>query len=304
MDAVHQDGTEQSTRLLEQIRQLQALSNRVSEDANNLARAIQGDAKRQGDWGELLIERLFEASGLQAGRDYEGQRAFRTEDGSLRRTDFIVHLPGEKAVIVDAKVSLTAFDRYSAARDDALRSKALAEHVQSVRQHVAELQAAGYEQLLGNRTLDFVLLCIPLEPAFQAALQADATLLYDLGRTNVVVAGPTTLLLSLKLIAQLWRREHENQNAELIAERAGRLYDQVALVIEAAADAQKRLSAAAESFDLVQKRLQEGRGNLVGRIEALRRLGAKVSKPLPAGVVRTALQEVEDPDVAAPSPGS
>ncbi len=296
VDEVHKNDTEQSVKLLEQVRQLHTLSNKVSDEANNLAKAIKGDTKKQGDWGELIVERILEASGLERGREFEGQIGHRAEDGSLKKPDFVVYLPGDRAVIVDSKVSLTAFDQVCAAEEKAERNAALAEHVQSVRRHVEELRGKDYSALLGNRTLDFVLMCIPLEPAYQTALQADPDLLYDLARSPVVVTGPTTLMITLKLIAQIWRREHENRHAATIAERAGRLYDQVALIAEAMIDARKKLEGVSETFDLAMKRLTEGRGNLIGRVEELRRLGAKVNKSLPAGLIDQTAEPDEDPD--------
>jgi DNA recombination protein RmuC len=281
VDEVHRNDTELSARLLEQVRQLQELNSRVSEEANNLARAIKGESKKQGDWGELIVERMFEASGLVRGREYTVQESDRTGDGRLVRPDFMVHLPGDKAVIVDAKVSLTAYERWCSAEEGSRRNEALQEHVRSVRRHVAELEKKDYAALRGNRTLDFVIMCIPLEPAYQAAMQADPGLFYELAGKNVVVTGPATLMITLRLIAQIWRRENENRNAELIAERAGKIYDQVVLVADAMIDARKKLSGVSDSFDLALKRLTEGRGNLAGRAEEIRRLGAKVSKRLP-----------------------
>ena len=285
VDEVHNKDTEHSSKLLEQIRQLQELSNKVSDEANNLATAIKGESKRQGDWGELILERIFEACGLERGREYDVQVSMRAEDGSLRRPDFIVYLPGNKCVIIDSKVSLTAFERYSNADEDTLKAGALNEHLQSVRRHVSELKAKDYSHLLGNKTLDFVIMCIPLEPAYQTALCADVNLLYDFAKTNVVITGPTTLMITLKLIAQIWRREHENGNAEIIADKAGRMYDQVVLIYESMIDAQKKLDSASEAFDLTLKRLKDGKGNLVGRVEEIRRLGAKVNKQLPVAIV-------------------
>lgn len=293
-DQIHQSDTEQSARLLEKVRQLQDLSNKVSDEANNLAQAIKGDAKRQGDWGELIVERIFEASGLERGREYEAQETIRAQDGSLQRPDFVVNLPGDKAVIVDSKVSLTAFERFCAAEEEPARDKALAEHLQSIRQHVGDLRAKNYGALLGNRTLDFVLMCIPLEPAYQTALQADKDLLYDLAKSHVVITGPTTLMITLKLIAQVWRREHENRNVEIIADRAGRMYDQVALIVDAMADAEKKLGNVSAAFELAHKRLKTGKGNLVDRVEEIRKLGAKVNKQIPPAIVEAAINQASD----------
>ncbi len=293
VDEVHKQETEQSARLLEQVRQLQELSGKVSEEANQLAQAIKGDSKRQGDWGEIIVERIFEASGLAAGREYETQSSHVDEAGRRKRPDFVVKLPGDKAVIVDSKVSLTAYERYMSATEQTTRDAALAEHVRSVRRHVTDLHQKDYTSLLGNQTLDFVILCIPLEPAYQAAMQADTELMYDVAKTNVVITGPTTLMITLKLIAQIWRRENENRNAEKIADRAGRLYDQVALVAETLVDARKKLDGVSDSFDLAIKRLKDGRGNLIGRVEELRKLGAKVNKQLPAAVLDDAEEDGE-----------
>lgn len=292
VDEVHKQGAEQSTRLLEQVRQLQELSGKVSDEANHLAQAIKGDAKTQGDWGELIVERIIEASGLTRDREYSGQTSFRDEAGRLKRPDFVIHLPGKKSVIIDSKVSLTAYERFSREDDPAARQAALDEHVRSVRRHIEELRAKEYGELLGNQTLDFVILCVPLEPAYQAALQADTSLIYDLAQTNVVVTGPTTLMITLKLIAQIWRRENENRNAEIIADRAGRLYDQVALIADAMLDTRKKLGQANDSFELVMRRLQSGRGNLIGRVEELRTLGAKVNKPMPPALAESAMDEI------------
>ncbi|MEW6665549.1 MAG: DNA recombination protein RmuC [Thermodesulfobacteriota bacterium] len=294
IEEINRDDTERSARLVEQVRHLQEFSTRVGDEANNLAKAIKGEAKKQGEWGELIVERIFEASGLERGREFEVQVPMRAEDGTLKRPDFVVYLPGDKAVIVDSKVSLTAFERYCRAEHQGDREKAIAEHVRSVRNHFQELKAKQYAQLLGNRTLDFVILCVPLEPAYQAALQNDQELLYDLAKTSVVITGPTTLMITLKLIAQIWRRENENRNAELIADRAGRLYDQVVLVAEAVQDAQRKAGGVAEALDVTMKRLSEGKGNLVGRVEEIRRLGAKVNKQMPQNLAEKALSVDEE----------
>ncbi|NTU43957.1 MAG: DNA recombination protein RmuC [Chlorobiaceae bacterium] len=296
VDEVHASDTELSGRLIEQVRQLQELSGRVSDEANTLAKAIKGDSKMQGDWGELIIERIFEASGLEKGREYMAQESLRQENGQLKRPDFLVMLPGNKAVIVDSKVSLTAYERYCTLDDEPQQAQALREHTQSVLRHITELQSKEYSALGGNRTLDFVIMCIPLEPAWQAVMKADPELMYGLAGKNVVLCGPATLMITLKLIAQIWRRENENRNAELIAEKAGRIYDQVLLVLEAVMDGRKKLSALSDSFDLALKRLKEGRGNLVGRVEEIRKLGAKVTRQIPSELAVGAETERENRD--------
>lgn len=294
VDEIHTAETTQSASLLKEVQGLSKLSNQVSEDANNLAKAIKGDVKQQGDWGELIVERLFESSGLRKGEEYEAQVAMKSEEGTSFRPDFVVHLPEDKAIIVDSKVSLTAYERFCSLEDEDEQAVALKEHLKSVRKHVEELQDKDYTALLGNRTLDFVIMCIPLEPAYQAALQADANLIYDLGKRNVVITGPTTLMMTLKLIAQIWRREHENRNAEKIADRAGRMYDQVALIVDSMLDSQKKLGAVNQSFEKAMNRLKDGRGNLVGRIEQLRELGAKVNKQIDQKVIEDSSPPEDD----------
>lgn len=296
VDEVHKNDTEQSVKLLEQVRQLHEMSNKVSDEANNLARAIKGDSKAQGDWGELIIERIIEAAGLEKGREYDTQVTQRAEDGSAMRMDFVIYLPGGKSVIIDSKVSLTAYAQYCEATDDEQKDRAMDAHLDSVYKHVNELIKKDYSQLLGSRTLDFVIMCVPNEPAYQAALRASPELIYDLANTNLVITGPTTLMITLKLISQIWRRENENRNAEKIADRAGRMYDQVTLIIEAMLDAQRRLGGVTDSFELALKRLKDGRGNLVGRVEELRRLGAKVNKQLSAAIVEEAGVSEDDID--------
>ncbi|MBV5303640.1 MAG: DNA recombination protein RmuC [Chlorobium sp.] len=294
IEEVHDTDTALSGQLIEEVRQLQKLSGRVSDEANTLARAIKGDSKKQGDWGEMIIERIFEASGLEKGREYTAQESFREDDGFLKRPDFMVMLPGNKAVIVDSKVSLTAYERFCNLDEDTERALALKEHVQSVRRHIAGLQSKEYSSIGGNSTLDFVILCIPLESAWQAVMQADPDIMYNLAGKNVVLCGPTTLMITLKLIAQIWRRENENRNAELIAEKAGKIYDQVLLIFDAMMEARKRLAGVSDSFDVALKRIKEGRGNLIGRVEDIRKLGAKVSRQLPPEVVADAAAGDDD----------
>lgn len=293
VEEVHKTDNEQSIRLFEQVKQLQATSNRVSEEANHLASAIKGDVKRQGNWGELIVERIFEASGLEKGREYETQRSFASDDGR-QQPDFVVHLPGEKSVVVDAKVSLTAYERFCSEDDESARQAALQDHVKSVRNHVKGLREKNYADLLGNRSLDFIIMCVPVEPAYQAALQADQELLYDLARTQVVVTGPGTLVVTLKLIAQIWRREKEQRNAEVIADKAGRMYDAIIRAYEAMAEAEKKMGGVNESFKLAMDRMKDGRGSLLGRAEELRKLGAKVKKELPEGIASELATEDAD----------
>lgn len=281
VDQVHTEDTQRSAQLLTQVKLLQEASSKVSKDAENLAKAIKGDSKAQGDWGELIVQRIFEASGLEEGREYETQTSFRDEDGRLKRPDFVVNLPGGRIVIVDSKVSLTAYERFVNAEDEQTRDLNLKAHTLSVKKHIEELRGKDYQNLKGNRSLDFVIMCIPLEPAYQAALQADPNLICDISKTNVVLSGPSTLMTTLKLIGQIWRRENESRNAEVIADKAGKLYDKVMGIVEALEDTRKKFNGASKALDTALNRTASGSGNLVGKVEELRRLGAKTNKPLP-----------------------
>lgn len=284
VDAVNQASTDRTSSLITLVRELQEKTNSVSQEANQLAQAIRGNAKQQGDWGELIVERILEASGLQKGVEYEAQSTIRMDEGNLVRPDFIVHLPGSKEVILDSKVSLTAYERWTSCEDEAERKQALQDHLKSVRAHVKELQDKDYSQLMRNRSLDFVVMCIPLEPAYQLAMQEDRTLMYDLAASNVVITGPATLMITLKLIAQLWRREKENQNAAVIADKAGKLYDHILRIEESMSKARSQLETVSKSMDEAYNRLTDGRGNAIRRIDELKQLGAKVSKTLPTSL--------------------
>lgn len=298
VDEVNSEDTLRSASLVEQVKSLQSLSNRVSDDANNLATAIRGDAKRQGDWGEVIVERIMEASGLVRDREYEVQPSLVADDGTRLRPDFIVHLPEEKFVVVDSKVSLTAYDRYRRAEGAEEKTAALKAHLLSVRNHVDELsRKKDYRRPLGNKTLDFVVMCVPIEGAFQLAFEKDEKLLDDLAATRVVITGPSTLMITLKLIAQVWRREKENRNAERIALEAGKLYDKVIGVYEAVSDARGRMDGVSKAFETALGRLKDGRGSLLGRIDALRQLGAKTSRQIPADALDDLGRDAETDEV-------
>ena len=285
VEEVHKNEAKQSVRLIEQVRALHELSNKVSDEANHLAQAIKGDTKTQGDWGEMIVERIFEASGLNEGEAYERQTSYRDDEGRLQRPDFTVKMPDGKFVFVDSKVSLTAYERYCNEADADAKASALKEHIASVRRHVDSLRVKDYTALAGNETLDFVIMCIPLESAFQLTMLEDRELVYDLARGNVVIAGPNTLMITLRVIAQIWRRENENRNAERIADEAGKLYDHVARIVDAMEDARHKLTGTVNAFDLVMNRMKDGRGNLISRVDKVREMGAKVSKRLPDQLV-------------------
>lgn len=301
VDDVHTEDSKQSQSLIEQIRHLQELSTQVSKDADNLARAIKGDAKARGNWGELVVRRLLESAGLVEGRHFEAQKAYTDENGARLVPDFIVNLPGDRAVVLDSKVSLVAYERFASQDDADQAGKDLKEHIASVRSHIAELRAKAYENLLGDRTLDFVMMCIPVEPAFQAAMNADPELQYDAAGGNVVVTGPVTLLLMLKLVAQFWRRDDEARNTREIADRASAIYDKARLLAESIEKSRIKAAELTQAIDDSFGRLSAGPGNLIRQVEMMRRLGLKVKTPIPTALVDRAMSDsLDEPQVVEP----
>jgi DNA recombination protein RmuC len=282
VDQIHSDDNRQQATLLEQIRHLQQLNQSMVEDARHLTNALKGQTKTQGNWGEMILERILEESGLTRGREYETQVSMTSEAGQRRQPDVIVHLPDNKDVIIDAKVSLTAYERFCREDDEELRRQALDEHVQSLRSHIRGLNRKEYEGLDGVQTLDFVLLFIPVEAAFLSAMEKAPELYNEAYNKHIVLVSPTTLLVTLRTINNIWRNEYQNRNALEIADRAGKICDQIALLAEALDDVGDKLGRAQKSFDTAYDRLQRGRGNLLGQAHKLQSLGARARKQLPA----------------------
>lgn len=264
-----------------ELERLQQLNQRLGEEATNLTRALKGQ-KTQGNWGELVLERVLEHAGLEKGREYDTQVSLRGAGGERFQPDVLVRLPGERQVVVDAKVSLTAYQQYVAAEDEAARQQALRQHVQSLRNHLKGLSAKDYQRLEGLHSLDFVLLFVPLEGAFAAALQAEPGLFQESFAQNIVIVGPTTLLATLRVIDSLWRQERQNLNAKEIAERAGALYDKFVLFVQDLDEIGTRLQQLDKAYANARNKLTAGRGDLISRSEQLKLLGARASKSLPA----------------------
>ncbi|MCC1497710.1 DNA recombination protein RmuC [Alcanivorax sp. 1008] len=282
VDQIHSDDNRQQATLLEQIRNLQQLNQTMVEDARHLTNALKGQTKTQGNWGEMILERILEESGLVRGREYETQVSMTTESGQRRQPDVIVHLPDNKDVIVDAKVSLTAYERFCREDDEELRRQALDEHVQSLRSHIRGLNRKEYEGLDGVQTLDFVLLFIPVEAAFLSAMEKAPELYNEAYNKHIVLVSPTTLLVTLRTINNIWRNEYQNRNALEIADRAGKICDQITLIAESLDDVGDKLGKAQKAYDTAYDRLSRGRGNLLGQAHKLQSLGARARKQLPA----------------------
>lgn len=267
--------------LKDQITQLRKESLRISEDANNLTRALKHDNKTQGNWGELTLIRALEMCGLREPEEYETQVAMLTEDGSRQIPDVVVHLPGGKDVIIDSKVSLLAYARYFETEVDEERELAVKAHVASVRAHIKELANKTYDNLVGVNTLDYVMLYIPIEGASTLALQNDKSIWGDAYNKNIVLVSPTNLLAILRSVETIWRHERQNKNAEKIAVEAGRLHDHFVLFAQSLDDVGKHLQKAQGAYEKSLERLTSGRGNLVKRVANLKALGAKTSKNIP-----------------------
>lgn len=283
--------------LSQEIQSLKQLNQRISEDAVNLTRALRGDSQAQGAWGELVLERILQASGLRAGSEYLVQESFSDTEGGRSRPDVIVRLPEERDLVIDAKVSLVAYERHVAAEDAALREQALREHIASLKRHVDQLSGRNYAEIDALRTLDFVLMFVPVEAAFVEAIRRDEGLyIYALER-NVALVSPSTLLATLRTVAHLWKIERRNVNAQEIAQRAGRLYDYfVSLVGEIEAIGQQLDKAQKAQASALRRLTEGGKGSIVLQVQSLADLGAQARKQLPDALVRRAGSESEDED--------
>ena len=268
-------------KLAGQISELQKQTLQISADAVSLANALRGDNKAQGNWGEFVLEKLLEDSGLTNGREYDTQVALNDDTGKRRNPDVIIHLPEGRDIVIDAKVSLVDYERYFHAPDEDTKQQCLHQHLASMRAHVKGLSGKDYESLEGVNSLDFVLIFVPIESAFMLALDHDPEMMRDAYDRGIILVSPSTLMVTLRTIKNLWRYADQNRNAQLIADKAGALYDQFVSYVEALDDVGKHLDKSKDAWETARKRLISGRGNLVRRTEELKKLGAKTKKNLP-----------------------
>lgn len=288
-----QEARERHT-LAHEIRNLQQLNAQMAQEAVNLTRALKGDNKTQGNWGEVVLTRVLEASGLREGHEYETQVSINTDANSRMQPDVIVRLPHRKDVVVDAKMTLVAYERYFNAEDDYTREAALQEHITAVRNHIRMLGRKDYQQLPGLRSLDYVLMFIPVEPAFLLALDRQPELISEALKNNIMLVSPTTLLVALRTIANLWRYEHQSRNAQHIAERASRLYDKMRLFVDDMSAIGQSIDKAQENYRQAMKKLTSGRGNLLTQAEAFRHLGVEVKREINPELVEQATAQDDD----------
>ena len=280
-DTYDKDSKERLT-LKNEIERLAALNGKISEDAVNLTQALKGSNKTQGIWGEMVLETVLESSGLRRGEEYQVQNTFDREEGGQHRPDVIIYLPEGRHMIVDAKMSLVAYERFVSASSDAERAESLKQHLLSVRTHIKGLSEKKYQTLTGLNAPDFVMLFIAVEPAFMLAFSQDPSLFNDALAKNVLLVSPSTLLANLRTIAYIWRQEQQNRNAQEIARQCAKLYDKFVGFVEDLEDVGKKLGQTQKSFDDAKSKLVSGRGNLLRQAEQVKKLGVKPSKNLPA----------------------
>lgn len=298
-----QEGKER-VALSEQVRQLMELNKTLSNDANNLTKALKGSAKTQGNWGELILERVLEASGLEKGRVYHVQVSQRDAQGNLQQPDVVIDLPQDRKLVVDAKVSLLAYDRYASAASDDERAPAMRQHLDSVRAHIKGLSAKNYQALYGVKSLDMVVMFVPIEPAFMLAVTSDESLFMEAWQRNVLLVSPSTLLFVVRTIAHLWRQEAQTRNAQDIARRGAELYDKLAAFVGDLQKVGSKLKDAQSAYDDAEKRLSTGKGNVIRQAEMLKDLGVKTTKALPGTLVDAsgARDDAPPPSAALPPP--
>ena len=289
VNEVYENETRDRVSLRQEILSLKALNQKMSEDAINLTRALKGENKTAGNWGELVLDQVLSASGLREGYEYSRQQSFTADGGSRLQPDVVISLPDEKCLIVDAKLSLKDYERATSAVDDAVRLDALKAHTNSLKTHVRGLSGKNYSGLPGITTVDFVIMFVPVEPAFSAAFETQPQLFTDALAQGVVIASPSTLLALLRTVEHVWRIEHQNRNTRQIADLGGKLYDQFVLFAESFQDVGDKIRRSQEAFDKAGQRLSLGRGNLVRRAEQLKALGVSSTKKMPAE-----LQDLDD----------
>ncbi len=284
VDDIFAKETEQRSSLENELRNLQKLNQKMTEDAQQLTKALKGDKKMQGNWGEVILERLLELSGLEKGREYETQTSFTLANGKRLQPDVLIRMPDKKTMIVDSKVSLVAYEAYTRAEEDSDRAMFLKQHIKALQNQVENLSGKDYQGIPELETLDFVLMFIPIEPAYLVALEHEPQLFEQAFAKRVILVSPSNLLSTLRVVHNLWRHERQNQNAEEIARQAGDMLDKFVGFTDALDDIGKKLEHAQEAYMTAKSRLATGRGNLINRAQKLKSLGAKPTKQLPESV--------------------
>jgi DNA recombination protein RmuC len=290
VDDTQKESISMHSALKEQLLGLKDLNQQMAKEATNLTKALKGDSKTQGNWGELVLERVLEKSGLEKNREYFVQQNFQREDGSRVMPDVVLHLPDSKKMIIDSKVSLTDYERMVNSDDDE-RAMYLKAHVNSIKKHVDQLSAKNYQDLYDIESPDFVLMFIPIEPAFAVAINEDNSLYNKAFEQNIVIVTPSTLLATLRTIDSMWNNEKQQQNAIEIAKQAGALYDKFEGLVQDLTGVGKKIDAAKTDYSAAMNKLVEGKGNLISRVERIKKMGAKANKSLPESIIRRAAED-------------
>jgi len=294
VEDTHKESIDYHAALRQQILGLREMNEQMSKETINLTKALKGDSKMQGNWGELVLERVLEKSGLEKGREYEVQQSFTNEFGQRVFPDVVINLPDGKKMVVDSKVSLTSYERYINEEDDFLRSGFLKDHVNSIRRHVEQLGEKNYHDLYQIESPDFVLLFIPIEPAFAVALNEDAALYNKAFEKNIVIVTPSTLLATLRTIDSMWANQKQQENAMEIARQAGALYDKFHGLLADLITIGKKIDDSKAGYSDAMNKLFDGKGNLINSVEKLRKMGAKAKKMLPETILKRAENDDSD----------
>lgn len=292
-ESYNHEQTERSA-LKHQLNHLNELNLKMSQDAINLTNALKGDNKQQGNWGEVILERVLQESGLREGHEYHTQQELKDDNGKRFKPDVIVHLPEQKDVVIDAKVSLIGYERYFNSPDATEKEQAIKEHVASIRQHIKGLSQKDYHKLHGLKSLDYVLMFIPIEPAFLLALEQDPSIINYALEQNIMLVSPTNLLVALRTINNIWRYEYQNQNAQNIANQAAKMYDKLCGFIEDMDKVGRAIEGAEKSYQSAMGKLSSGKGNLVRQAHLMQKMGINTSKKLDKQLINTALDETQD----------
>ncbi|RZJ67809.1 MAG: DNA recombination protein RmuC [Flavobacterium sp.] len=293
VEDTHKESIDYHAALRQQILGLREMNEQMSRETINLTKALKGDSKMQGNWGELVLERVLEKSGLEKGREYEVQQSFTNEFGQRVFPDVVVNLPDGKKMVIDSKVSLVAYEKYCNEEDDLLRAVQLKEHVSSIRRHVEQLGDKNYHDLYQIESPDFVLLFIPIEPAFATALNEDSTLYNRAFEKNIVIVTPATLLATLRTIDSMWQNQKQQENAYEIARQAGALYDKFHGFMDDLVKIGNKIKDSKSEYDNAMNKLFDGKGNLITSVERLKKMGAKAKKALPENILRRADAEMD-----------
>ena len=294
VEDTHKESIDYHAALRQQILGLKEMNAQMSKETLNLTKALKGDSKMQGNWGELILERVLEKSGLEKGREYEVQQSFTTEDGNRVFPDVVINLPDGKKMVVDSKVTLTAYERYINEEDETEKAQHLKEHVMAIKRHVDQLSSKNYHDLYQMESPDFVLLFIPIESAFALALNEDTSLYNKAFEKNIVIVTPSTLLATLRTIDSMWTNQKQQENALEIARQAGALYDKFEGFVADLVKVGNKIKDSKTEYDNAMSKLVDGSGNLINRVENLKKMGAKAKKSLPENIIQRATKEQEE----------